>query len=183
MKHLLNIYFIAVLSFAGSNLFAQTETIDFKQYNITLQKEGSKEVQRLKLVEEEAAAFDVSTYISEHIADHTINIWATIVVPISAPRTTASPAITLTNPRPTKPDINIVVAVELCKNIVTIIPEKQAKKRFFVPLSNILRKETPSPRVTPILTRRKPNNKRQTPPIIFKSTIIEENLRYFEWKR
>ncbi len=72
-----NALLLACLTLSHS-LFAQNEAIEYKSYSISLQKEGQEEIQRIKIAEKEAQDFDVSSYISEHIAEYNINIWATI---------------------------------------------------------------------------------------------------------
>lgn len=79
MKQLFNpILFLFFLSFSYLPLQAQAQSIDFKQYSISLQKHGQQGVQRLKIKGEEAHRLDVAEYISEYIGSHDISIWGTV---------------------------------------------------------------------------------------------------------
>jgi len=68
---------LLIFLIGGQMLFAQSESINYKTYSISLQQEGIPGYERLKIEGEEAKQFDISAYIHEHISDYTVSIWAT----------------------------------------------------------------------------------------------------------
>ncbi len=94
------------------------------------------------------------------------NTCTTIVVPTSAPKIIASAAAPPIKPRPAKDDKIRVVAVELCKTVVTANPTPNPWIGLPADIASMRRSSAPNERMTPVRTIRMPQSISATPPKI-----------------